>query len=555
MTSTGRRSFLLQVRGAERLRPGPRPGSARSTNAQRLRQIAAEVEGRRALANFTTNGDEALYPNLIGTYGKGFLHSQLGEVHVADYQTMIHAISTQRHADFTNIALGYGRKLVNIESSFTYDLIGSDPHTVAIPIPPAFSSAESAAEMVELYWQSIATDVPFAQWSTSPIIQNAAVELSTLSAYQGPRDASTNLVSAASIFRGTAPGCLTGPYLSQYLWQTVNFGSTPREQMYRTGVVGANYMTDYGEWLELVSGLPPYRTEVFNPQLLYIRSGRDLAQAVHYDFTYQIFLQAALIILNQYPETVLNPNLAQFSQTNPYGSAFAAAAKVQTGDCTFGAAHVLDWVARMANMALKSTCFYKWAVHRRLRPEEFGGRVYNTLLGLASYPIHPSLMNSKALQTALQTFGNALLPQAYVEGCPLHPAYPAGHAAIAGACATVLKALFQETTVINGAVTASADGLSLTPYQDSALTIGGELNKLAWNMIFGRIWAGIHYRSDATAGLALGEEVAIAFLQDQVNTFTESFPGFSFTKFDGTPVSIQPGTGTYAGINLLTPGY
>jgi hypothetical protein len=325
--------------------------------------------------------------------------------------------------------------------------------------------------------------------------------------------------------------------------------------MYRTGVVGANYMTDYGEWLELVSGLPPYRTEVFNPQLLYIRSGRDLAQFVHYDFTFQIFLQAALIILNQYPETVLNPNLAQFSQTNPYGSAFAASAKVQTGGCTFGAAHVQDWVARMANLALKSTCFYKWAVHRRLRPEEFGGRVYNTLVGAASYPIHSSLMNSKALQTALQTFGNALLPQAYVEGSPLHPAYPSGHAAIAGACATVLKALFDESTVINNAVTASADGLSLTPYQGAALTIGGELNKLAHNAVMGRIWAGIHYRSDATAGLALGEEVAIAFLQDQVNTFTESFPGFSFTKFDGTPVSIQPGTGTYAGLNLLTPGY
>ncbi len=535
-------------------RPSPLTGNARIANALSLRQIAAEVQSRRDLAPITTNGDEALYPNLIGTYGKGFLHSQLGEVNVSDYRTMTAAIATQQHADFAKIALGYGRKQVNIESAFAYELEGGDPHTFPIPAPPAFSSAQAAAEMVELYWQALARDVPFSQWSTSSIIQNAAAELSKLSGYQGPRDASSGLVSAASIFRGRAPGCLTGPWLSQYLWQTINFGSTPREQMYRTGVVGADYMTQYSEWLQLVSGLPPYRTEVFNPTLLYIRSGRDLAQFVHWDYTYQTWLQAALIILNQYPETILDYNLYQLNNTNPYSSAFPGAARIQTGFTTFGSAHVLDWVARAANLALKATCFYKWAVHRRVRPEEFGGRVYNVISGLANYPIHADLMNSQAVKAQIQSTGNALLPQAYVEGCPLHPSYPAGHSAIAGACATIMKALFQETDLISGAVTASGDGLSLIPYTDTALTVGGEINKLAWNQIEGRMWAGIHYRSDATAGLSLGEEVAICFLEDQVNTYTETFSGFSFTKFDGTPISITPGTGAYAGMDLLTPG-
>jgi hypothetical protein len=54
----------------------------------------------------------------------------------------------------------------------------------------------------------------------------------------------------------------------------------------------------------------------------------------------------------------------------------------------------------------------------------------------------------------------------------------------------------------------------------------------------GRDWAGIHYRSDCEAGLALGEAVAIAFMEDNVRTFTESFPGFAFTKFDGTAAKI-----------------
>lgn len=162
-------------------------------------------------------------------------------------------------------------------------------------------------------------------------------------------------------------------------------------------------------------------------------------------------------------------------------------------------------------------------------------------------------MNSQALKAIVQANGNALLPQAYVEGCPLHPSYPAGHAAIAGACVTILKALFEETDLVSGTVTPSADGLSLVPYDAAALTLGGELNKLAYNQIMGRNWAGIHYRSDADGGLALGETVAMCFLQDQVNTFTETFPGFSFTKFDGTPVSIVPGSGAYSGLKLLTP--
>ena len=246
-------------------------------------------------------------------------------------------------------------------------------------------------------------------------------------------------------------------------------------------------------------------------------------------------------------------NEYQLNNTNPYGTAFTAAARIQTGFSTWGIHHITDWIVRVANLSCKASWFQKWAVHRRLRPEEFGGRVYNNLAGLTSYPIHSDLMNSQALQTALQTNGNALLPQAFVEGCPLHPSYPGGHAA-AAACATVCKALFEETALITNAVDSSADGLSLVPYTDTVLTQGGELNKLAFLMGYGRDWAGIHYRTDITAGLELGEEVAICFLQDQVNTFTETFPGFSFTRFDGTPVVITPGVGPYAGMNPLTPG-
>ena len=64
---------------------------------------------------------------------------------------MLYALSTEQHADFENIPIGFGRKFVNIESAFTYDLEGGDPHTFGLPAPPAFNTAQMAAEMAELY--------------------------------------------------------------------------------------------------------------------------------------------------------------------------------------------------------------------------------------------------------------------------------------------------------------------------------------------------------------------------------------------------------------------
>lgn len=183
--------------------------------------------------------------------------------------------------------------------------------------------------------------------------------------------------------------------------------------------------------------------------------------------------------------------------------------------------------------------YQKWLVHRRTRPEEFGGRVHQTKTGAALYPIHSDLLNCAALQAVLATNGTYLLPQAYPEGCPLHPSYPSGHATVAGACSAMLKAFFDEKGIMTDTVVASRDGLSLIPYWDVALTVGGEINKLAFNVAMGRDFAGIHYRSDAEAGLRLGEDVAIAMLQDLVQTTVEDFVGFQFTRLDGTPVAIS----------------
>ena len=177
-------------------------------------------------------------------------------------------------------------------------------------------------------------------------------------------------------------------------------------------------------------------------------------------------------------------------------------------------------------------------IHRRLRPEEFGGRVQNLLTGAASYPINQELLNSEAVNAVFEKYGTYLLPQAYAEGCPTHPAYSAGHACIAGAAVTMLKAFFNESFVIPNPVVASADGLSQLPFSGLPLTVGGELNKLAANIALGRDTAGVHWRTNGGEGLKLGEAVAIGVLQNYRQTYNEDFRGFSLTKFDGTTIII-----------------
>jgi len=130
------------------------------------------------------------------------------------------------------------------------------------------------------------------------------------------------------------------------------------------------------------------------------------------------------------------------------------------------------------------------------------------------------------------------LPMAFPEGSPTHPAYGAGHATVAAACVTILKAFFDESFVIPDPVEASADGLGLVPYNGPALTVGGELNKLASNVAIGRNLAGVHWRSDATESLKLGEEIAIGYLREERECFNEDFDGFSLTGLDGTMITV-----------------
>jgi membrane-associated phospholipid phosphatase len=496
---------------------GPRSPQQRRNRAYRIRHEAAINEKEIPLPAHPTNGDEELYTNKIGSYSKGLPHNSLGEVDLNAYSALVHAMATGNPADFEAIPLGGTVKLADPQAAFAYEMDGADSHHIGMIAPPPFSSEEQGGEMAEVYWHALARDVPFSQYGTEPLTIRATGDLSNFSIFSG--------VNASNLFRGNTPGDLTGPYLSQFLWKPIPFGATTITQQYQTTVDGDNHLATYDAWLNCQNGFAPATSNKFDPTPRYIRNGRDLAEYVHKDFSYQAFLSAGLILLGLGPQAV--------DDANPYKSAAKQSAFV-----TFGGPHILDLVARVANSALKAAWYQKWSVHRRLRPEAYAGNLHNHKTGAAAYPIHPKLLNSQALAGIFDAHGTYLLPMAYPEGCPTHPAYPAGHAAIAGAGVTVLKAYFKESFPIPNPVMANDDGLSLGAYSGPALTIGGELNKLASNIGIGRDVAGVHWRSDCIEGLKLGEAVAISILRDYAGTFNESFGGFSLTRFDGTTITV-----------------
>lgn len=469
------------------------------------------------------NGDEQRFPNKIANFSKALPHNELGEVDLNAYSKYIEALKTGDPQDFEQIPLGGVRKLVNPQAAYAFELVGPDSHQLFLPPPPAFSSAEIAGEAVELYWQALTRDVPFNEYDTNPLTIAAATELSSISDFRGPKI--NGQVTPQTLFRENLPGALIGPYISQFLWKDIPYVGTTIVQRYRTTIPGDDHLTCYDDWLAVQNGAPPPSPNIFDPIPRYIRDGRGLGEYVHEDITVEDGLTPCLILLSFGSEAWDPGNSYLNSDT-------------QVGFATFGSPHVLDFVTRAARPALEAAWFGKWLVHRRLRPEEFGGRVHNKLTGAANYPINPEVLNSEAVSLVFNKYGTYLLPQAYAEGCPTHPSYPAGHANFIGAMVTILKAFFNESFVIPDPVVASSDGLSLIPYVGPPLTVGGELNKLAYNIALGRDAAGIHYRASGINGLNLGEEIAIGILRDYRKTYNEDFNGFSLTKFDGTTITI-----------------
>ena len=493
------------------------------------------------------NGEEQTHINTAGefnyiaNFSKGLHHNAIGEVDPISYKSLLKAIWSGNPNDFEAIVLGSTRKLVNPQAGLAYDLEGPDSHSQKINPAPRIDSAEAAGEMVEDYWMALARDVSFSDYGTDTIISGAVADMSGLSDFRGPKESGN--VTVNTLFRGITPGDLKGPFLSQFLVlgsKEPKYNLSPEDGFIRYGTLlvdqrqttvqqGIDYMTDVGDWLAVQNGSEPDVLQNVDPPRRFIRSLRDLANYVHFDALYQAYLNAGLYLLSAGSSKDIG---------NPYENS-----KTQYGFGTFGAAHILSLIPEVATRALKAVWFQKWFVHRRLRPEEFGGRIHFHKNNMAVYPIHPDVLNSDALAQTKAEFStpgsdNYFLPQAFPEGGPTHPAYGAGHATVAGACVTILKAWFDESQIIKTPFEPNADGTQLVPYTGGdILTVGGELNKLAANIALGRNAAGVHYRTDYTESIKLGESIAIGILEEQKLTYNENH-SFSFIRFDGTGITI-----------------
>ena len=506
---------------------GPVTGTARQTAARQVRRDAAQLAFNRGIPAHPCNGEESAYGGtFVANFTKALPHNSFGEVSPSAYNALLAALTSGNNADFEAIPLGGVRPLRNPQAGLAFDLEGADSHALAIRPAPRVDGPENSSEAGELYWMALARDVNFTDYANNQLIADAARDLSKFSDFRGPKVG--HRVRPATIFRGNTPGDLAGPYLSQFLLLDIPYGSLTISQR-QTAVLppaqgGADYMTDVASWLSIQNGNNPAASPVLDPTPRFIRNGRDISRYVQVDALYEAYLNACLILLG------MN---APFDPGLPYTTPGK-----QDGFATFGGPHILSLLTEVATRGLKAVWYEKWSVHRRARPEAFGGLVHFQITQ-NRYPfVDREILRSDSLSRTFSQFGTYLLPQAYPEGSPVHPAYGAGHATVAGACVTILKAWFDESFVIPNPVVPSSDGLALVPFVGGpALTVGGELNKVASNVAFGRDFAAIHWRTDASESFTLGEQIAITILEEQKATYNE-IHSFSLTKFDGTTITI-----------------
>jgi hypothetical protein len=106
------------------------------------------------------------------------------------------------------------------------------------------ASREIAAAAVENYWMALCRDINFTQYGDEPLTTAAIAELNSLPGFHGPRP-----VTPQNLFRGFTAGDVLGPYVSQFLLQSFDYGAVPVTPLLTTYSPNVDYMTDQASWL------------------------------------------------------------------------------------------------------------------------------------------------------------------------------------------------------------------------------------------------------------------------------------------------------------------
>jgi hypothetical protein len=443
-----------------------------------------------------------------------------------------------------------------------YELQGADAGACGMAPAPRIGSSELAAEMAEVYALALLRDVNFTDIvdgsgvaeSTSISVQAVVDSLNSMPFFSGidrksssgsnskgglnyfernRREARTGgldqPLTSQNIFRGSTKGARTGPYISQFMLigtdslageggggagfpgekssfdledGFIPYGSLIIDQRTISHKKGRDYMTTWGDWLDVQNGANFKGMDEFEEKRRFITTPRDLATYVHYDALYEAYLNACLIML-----ALKVPTSKGFPEPSPSGHRDAFA--------TFGGPHILSLVTEVATRCLKAVRRQKFNFHRRARPEVLAARLIivdkehakceemcrcekskkkfdekckkapcdnEPVLGKANKSFYELLdkmpediieaikaHNSKQNEVHYESVSdsedgkkkkdcnvypcglnkdsfnkeNLLLPMAFPEGSPMHPSYGAGHATVAGGCVTMLKAFFE----------------------------------------------------------------------------------------------------------------
>jgi hypothetical protein len=562
--------------------------ATRPDNAKAVRDAASTYQRGRPVPTHANNNDRADFGRWA-TYSKGLPHDSFGEPNATQYDALLNALISGSPTALEAVVLGGVRRLVNPQAGFAYVLEGADPQALTMRPAPDFDSNEAAGEMEELYWMSLVRDVRFDQYTSNSTITSAVNALNALAEYRGAKNTS-GLVSTGNIFRAELSGAEAGPFISQFLYKVIPYGGGPLateldqnpppspdpdggtdagvveptahqtiDQRIYTRFAGDDRVTAYGEWLDIQNGAAPAdpvdTLEDMDDTRRYLRNGRDLAEWVHFDYPLQASLNAAFLMARQgdfQPDGKYDADPKSSPRAVDTNNPYRNYAK-QEPFVTFGNSDTQSFAALVTNTALRAQWFQKWQVHRRLRPEEYGGRVHNTLTNTRVYPVPAALLNSGVMplvlarnaarnaERGLGTAGTYLLNQTFPEGSPVHPAYASGHSTYMGAGITVLKAFYADFPVINPQVTNSA-GTGLVPYSGT-LTMFNELDKLASNVGVARLFAGVHYRSDHDHAVRLGELYALRALQDWSRLYPEDgFQGLQVRTLGGNTLTVTATT-------------
>ena len=586
----------------------------RAENAYRVRVEAASLARHRVHPTHKANGDEQRYSGerYAMSFTKGLDHDDKTGLlkNSIDYDAFRAAIDNGFIADFTDkvtVPEDCERRLWEAPTAgIVFDLEGPDAQAVTMAPAPALGSDELTFEMAEVYELAVLRDVHFKEFAAgngTNAVKESADRLNKLSyakdEFPGrPRKAAnTGKLDRQTLFRGSSPGVEVGPYLSQFMLigspaggnpagvskvdeGRIQYGAITIDQKVAFADPGKDFMQDKENWLRIQRGFVPADTSptqnTYSGAPRFITTPRDLATYVHFDALYEAYLNACLILLNM--KAPLDPGFAKLSGEGGHvvggtriernGGAWPALNA--GGFALYGGPHILTLVTEVATRALKAVRYQKFNNHARLRPEALGGRIalcphiqqdypeLGSTLGTMAGDMSETLLEIEAINNTATGTKTHFLPMAFAEGSPMHPAYGAGHATVAGACVTILKAFFKTDSVFvtpkggtepvfkqyqkddkAAAFIASADGMSLNPVAKTPmLTLEGELNKLAANISIGRNMGGVHYFSDYYDSLRMGEEIAIGMLEEQAVCYTTDDFVMSVPTFDGDTVRI-----------------